>query len=416
MNLLKLLSLSSIATLALTGTQANNEECPNCENIEATSTEVMDDYKTETTNDSSLHLSEDGELTQDETESEISNKYSYNDYYSCYETTKEALNDLLQKTEIYAQKCENCNELTDEEKSQLIANFDELSSLIADLSLYNRNIRHNISGEDDVNYDNDIMLLLHDLENRIDILQSAFNTINLMPRRPYIDFYSNPYSNIYGYYYRYTPAENESSDEETSTTKNKSNKNIDTYNKLRIPSNIDTYGPQYRNIDTFFNTALLDENMFDYNNGMNYGIGYMGNPYMFGGKVNGYNGSNATNNNSETTTNEQNEATRNINIETSTPPLNQPKKFKFGKNIDTYNGETLRGNINTMGGKKVTDFVKETFKKYFKKEKNKENNSEDLSSNNQITNNEINEYVDNFIEKQASDMPAPKKIEQSKLY
>lgn len=406
-------------------------------------------------------------------------KYSYDDYFACYESVKSKLAEAIECNQKYATICENCNNLTEEERKKLETNYLQLKQLIDTLEVNNDNVLRNITDKKLENeIDDEIMQILNMMEQRIVTIQNAINSINFNEQNPNFVYYTNPYHNVYGYYYRYSPTapiqngdnmtedenktdnkdnqtgekttltdsqdtnENETSAENTLADINtKQRKNIDTYARLRRPSNIDTYGPQYRNIDTFFNTALIDDNMFDYNGQNyggfgNYGMQYMCNPYMFGGKVNGYNGSNggfynpnlqnnnqnnnidknnvANSNNSNNPTNQNNKQNNiennavvqphsHLKVEAETEDLEQPQKFRFGKNIDTYNQQTLQGNINTMGGKKVTEYIKDMFKKYFVKDKTdskntSQNDTQNNIQNNQISQSEINNYVDNFID------------------
>lgn len=450
MNILKILTLSGVATtLALTNNQMKVEDCPECDSAPTSETTILGENETAQDSGSNIKLFDANDNTTDESTSNIKLpddisdeegqnlteednakntdenldkndttqtpqiKYNYADYFACYENVKEKLTSILELNQKYSEKCEDCNDLTDEEKDKLEADFKELEVLIEQLQDTNQNILCNITGECDT--EDDIMLILGHLQKRIDTLQNA-----IMLSRNFA-FY-NPNANVYGYYYRYYPKEN--FDEETDTdnedsineTENKNGKNVDTFSRKKWTSNIDTYGPEYRNIDTFFNTALLDDNMFDYNgeNYMgNYGMGYMGNPYMFGGRVNGHNGSNGgyrnpnynnQNNNENNTTESNSPNNHNIKIDTDTQDNQEQKKFKFGKNIDTYLDDTMQGNVNTMGGKKVTDYVRDLFNKHFKKDKPNSKKPMPKTDNNndsveQIPQSEINDYVDNFIDK-----------------
>ena len=61
-------------------------------------------------------------------------------------------------------------------------------------------------------------------------------------------------------------------------------------------------------------------------------------------------------------------------------------------------GETIE-----MGGKKVTEYIKDMFEKYFVKDKTdskntSQNDTQNNIQNNQISQSEINNYVDNFID------------------
>ena len=182
------------------------------------------------------------------------------------------------------------------------------------------------------------------------------------------------------------------------------NKNIDSYAKRGFTSNIDTYGPRRRNIDSFYNTAFLNEygyNMPYYNNYPgNYGVNnfnnnYLGEPNSAFNNLNGANSNNGYINpefieketNKETTVSQKNlnlDLENDANSNNPLPPQKtNPKRVKFAKNIDSYTGKTLNANINTMSGEKITDIIKSKFNKWFNKDKGAKK--------------EIDNYVDNFI-------------------
>lgn len=464
----------------------NNQESNNDTNIEI-GQDTNQDGNLDTNLDKNDNLNQDIKIDNNDTGN---SSYTYEDYYACYESLKEKLAEAIECNQKLVASCESCNTLTDEEKDKINTNYLELQQLIDTLEENNNKILCNITGENcHTQIDSAIIDILNLMEQRIVYIQNAIKSMpTVNDQNTSIKYFADPYRNLYGYYYRYCPTtpivnnddlkesqgENDNSQSQQNNDENIDNdnsdnneksklKNIDTYAKLRRPSNIDTYGPQYRNIDTFFNTALIDDNMFDYNNENyggygNYGMGYMGNPYMFGGKINGYNGSNGgyinqqnnqlqntehnpnnnTNNQTTNLNNNINNATiqsqKALKVETDTNDLEDTKRFKFGKNIDTYNEQTMQGNVNTMGGKKVTDYVKDIFKKYFGKKdkeekvikndeiaknnqdtKNGNQNLENATNQNQentaIAQNEINDYVDNFI-----DSNLPQNINKTKQF
>ncbi len=165
-----------------------------------------------------------------------------------------------------------------------------------------------------------------------------------------------------------------------------------------LKSNIDTYAPTKRNIDTFFNTALYDDNYMYGNNympygygggyGMPYGNGYMASPY-----ANGLN-SNLVNRNVVENTSKQDNFCENCGTASvennASEDSKKAKKFrvKKAKNIDTYADVTVKSNINTMGESKISNFFKEKFNNLRNKIKNRKQNSSqtDLIDNNQDTN------------------------------
>ncbi len=143
-----------------------------------------------------------------------------------------------------------------------------------------------------------------------------------------------------------------------------------------LKSNIDTYAPTRRNIDTFFNTALYNKE-YGYGGGYNmpYGYGYGGGygygmPYGMGyGNPYGMSGYNSNLINREVLKKGANNTQVNATLNTSTDSeveteqTTTPKKVraKRAKNIDTYTGVTVQSNINTMGESKISNFLKEKF-------------------------------------------------------
>ena len=140
--------------------------------------------------------------------------------------------------------------------------------------------------------------------------------------------------------------ENSSNDNLMTLEENDKKVNIDTYKETNLKSNIDTYGNTRQNIDTFFNTALLDNDfMFGGNNLANNGmygnnLGYGG---MYGGYPNlyqyaGYEQQNKLANQTNGVNNNLN--TPNVENQNSNQSTKKPKKkFKLKSNIDTYKDE-----------------------------------------------------------------------------
>lgn len=213
-----------------------------------------------------------------------------------------------------------------------------------------------------------------------------------------------------------------------------------------LKSNIDTYAPTKRNIDTFFNTALYNN---EYMNGYgNYGYGY-GNPYggygygmPYGSGVGnpyGNNGLNSNIVNRQVVENQQNQINNMANIDNqvdNSEDVKKPKKIrvKRAKNIDTYSEITVQSNINTMGESKISRFFKEKFNNLRNKvrkqkqdvEQNKENQQNDtnqpiIEKNNNladIKNNDIisevevidNQNIDNKTNNSESPITQEKEI------
>lgn len=120
------------------------------------------------------------------------------------------------------------------------------------------------------------------------------------------------------------------------------NKTVDSYKNKKLKSNIDSYRNNYNNIDSFFNTALLDNELMFGNNGMNYGGGFY--PMMYGGNFANYNS--AYQNNFNDQNNYQNR-TYGMNYDYNTQYNQQSKtqdkkkkSKKLKKNVDTYRDDT----------------------------------------------------------------------------
>ena len=119
--------------------------------------------------------------------------------------------------------------------------------------------------------------------------------------------------------------------------------NVDTYNNRRFNSNIDTYGNNFKNTDTFFNTALLDNEFLYGRGGYPYANNYMyNNPYA----MNYYNQNNELNSNTGNTNNDQNTTTNSVDSDNTTLDKVQEKSEKrnkklnkLQKNIDSYRDE-----------------------------------------------------------------------------
>ncbi|MFQ6724386.1 MAG: hypothetical protein ACLRFE_03545 [Clostridia bacterium] len=192
-------------------------------------------------------------------------------------------------------------------------------------------------------------------------------------------------------------------DENNQTDLSVSN-NEDKPTTFGLKSNIDTYAPTRRNIDTFFNTALykneFNSNGYGYGYGMpyGYGAGYgYGMPYANGyanpyGEINSnmINRSqleNDANQNNNTNNDEQNKTLKSKKVKNSAK--------KRAKNVDTYNGITIKSNINTMGESKISKFFKEKFNDIRRKVRKQ------TTEINETIPNEINNNVDSIVENNA---------------
>lgn len=183
---------------------------------------------------------------------------------------------------------------------------------------------------------------------------------------------------------------------DNSTNDNNSNNKPTTFN---LKSNIDTYAPTKRNIDTFFNTALLDDQYMYNGGGYGYGMPYNGYGMYGGGLGNPYGGYNSNMVNREYLNKQVVNQTNNSNIPTSanidstnTPDkIEQLKKLptKKSKNVDTYTLSTIKSNINTMGESKISKFVKDKLKNLKNKVKNKKDDIKNHQEDNEQTLNTI---------------------------
>lgn len=195
---------------------------------------------------------------------------------------------------------------------------------------------------------------------------------------------SNPEGQTYNTELNITDNQENSNEEEVSTDSIEngdldSDYNIDTMNNFGIKPNVDTYGPTNKNIDTFFNTALID-NDFMYGGGNGFNGGY-GIPYgQMGYGYNNYNrGFNYMNHN-QVADNGFNMPSYNTkdNYNNSLPTNPNNKRQKHSKNVDTYTETTIESNVNTMGESKLARFFKNKFQNF--KNKLRERKNKDSST------------------------------------
>lgn len=350
-------------------------------------------------------LEEKIEINEDNTD-EVSDDTVVIEYSETFNEINTNLSSALDMLEDIYENLKN-TEGEEGELAEIKTSVDEINQMIMNLKSETKEISCLINPDeccDDLEM-NEFFEAIRKLEHRIDVLQSAFSNLNLgNGMTPYLTFYNNPYANVYGYNYRFykTPQtdneENNSNilEENKEVTNENSTEAKAKFGDINLSSNIDTYGPKDRNIDTFFNTALIDDNMYGYGA---YGIPYGGNwggPYSYGGDVNGYgyNSNNGyRNENNARTENNQNNNTNvdTINKEKSVGDIEKepPKKVKFAKNIDTYLDENIAGNIDSMRDMKVTDYLKAKINNLFRK--------------NKPTSEQVNDYVDKFINENKSE-------------
>ena len=263
--------------------------------------------------------------------------------------------------------------------------------------------------------------LINNLETRINALNSAISSLQFINNisNPFF-FRANPNHIIYGYHYNSNEQESDQyiynnldENNDNQNINNTENNNItnqdnnltedlndenkdetivevendnvdDTSNEDKpttfgLKSNIDTYAPTKRNIDTFFNTALYN-NEYNRYGGYGYGMPYGGYGMPYGGGfgnpyganyLNPYNqelNSNLINRNELDKQNESPSITNtSATIETKNEDKNKTsksfktKRIKPNKNIDTFTQTTVNSNVNTMGESKISNFFKQKF-------------------------------------------------------
>jgi len=351
-------------------------------------------------------------------DSEIENENIFEEVSQTYSSIIAELSKTKQQLVELNEKLDNSNFETDK-FSELASQIYDYEKLLREIKLVQSEINSKLSIEGENSFLN---YYLREQNLKILSLQNAYNS--LLATTNSMNYISHPFfnqnANVYGYYYTMQPkidieTENDENLDDTSNTKdeslteNNSAENSSAKNDLaddnfaensalkeqttkktttsKFAPNIDSYGPTRRNIDTFFNTALLDDNMF---NGYNYGFNGYGVPYM--NYPNGYfNNANFNSNNMNfANANKQNSNTTNqVATKDLTPPEQaNPNRKKFAKNIDSYKDKSLTANINTMGGTKFHDYLKAKISNWFKLDQN--------------INNEANNYVDKFIEENES--------------
>lgn len=374
-----------------------------------------------------------------------------------YEQLKQCLMDAIKDTMDYLDQYKNNEtELTNEQKLYIKEHSNSIKFLAETLEDLSEELICVVDGcedcDNDEQFETNVSLYLdaiNNLEERINVLQSSLSSLQL------INNIANPY-----FYPRFIPKPNyvnsndsvikndgNANDNTTDNNLNDDNisaeqdnteididqdsganisnqENIESDGSVEVEqstntadedekpttfglkSNIDTYAPTKRNIDTFFNTALYNDNYMYGNNympygygggyGMPYGNGYMANPYG-----NGLN-SNLVNRNVIENTSKQDSFCENCgtaSVENNAPEDNKKtKKFrvKKAKNIDTYADVTVKSNINTMGESRISNYFKEKFNNLRNKIKNRKQNSNqtDLIDNVEHSSQDVNTAQD----------------------
>lgn len=329
------------------------------------------------------------QLTTDATQ-ESNNEQALSTLYSLSQDVSESCNDFcelkeevaeaIQETKNLMKKIQNKEiELNDDQKLKISQQAMELKELARQLnrstSALALQLNDIYSNFDTANNDVDSMtwkyfLILDSLANSNQMLAqslSAVYNINGTMNRS-LPFNQGRIS--YGYQKNNEPPvikdyiiedgkmiENTANNEASINANESNNNNLDTYNLKSTPNNLDSYGNEYSNIDTFFNTALLDNELYG-NTGM---YGY-NNLYNRQNKINNING---TNNNTNSTTKDNN--TPNM---PQTSKQGTKKKFNIKSNIDTYRDQdtpTLSAKVNNL---------KQSINSFFGKIKSRKNNAE----------------------------------------
>ena len=290
---------------------------------------------------------------------------------------KKQITDAIIETDNLIKKLQN-NEISltkeqrmfiDEQSKELKNLGDQLSNITTELSIHLSDLS-SILNENGNNI-NDInlkyLILLNNLVNGNEMLQSGLSSLNMINQlfNLRVGFAGNNLNHIlYGFKRNDEPAifrdfykdkngnwtennpniedkneeilEQEPHLEETEISANgNSNKTIDSYKNKFLETNIDSYNNNLNNLDRFFNTALFD-NQFMYGNrgGFPYNMYYGMNPYM--------NSQNTLNNAIDCVDCNKNTEYNDTNANSSNQEesqIQQKKRFKLSKNIDTYKDE-----------------------------------------------------------------------------
>ena len=293
---------------------------------------------------------------------------------------KTKIMEAIAESENLSEKIKN-NEVNLSREQRLFINeqSNQLKTLSRQLSTATNELSFNLSDLNAIMKENNqdldtlslkYLIVLDNLINGNEMLQNGLSSLNLINNMMHLNARNLPNNGkiLYGYQQNNNPpivkeyyvnengdlvgkeienqnnnSENVNNDNLMTLEENEKKVNIDTYKDTNLVSNIDTYGNTRQNIDTFFNTALLDNDfMFGGNNLANNGM--YGNNLGYGGMYGGYpniyqyagyeqqnklnNSTNGVNNNLNTPNVEQ----QNNNQE----PKKTKKKFKLKSNIDTY--------------------------------------------------------------------------------
>lgn len=366
--------------------------------IESTQDESITDIDTETDDNENVEIEDeiiDNNDSSTEENTQISTLYSLSSDISesCDDfcELKDEISEAIIETQNLINKVQ-ANEvtLTAEQKMFITEQAKQLKSLGKQLSNITTELSINLSDIATLMRDNNgdidnlslkYLVVLDNLVNGNEMLEnglnslyminSMFNTNTLEPNNQGRILYGFRRNNEPPIIKDYTIENGEiketddtESNAETVDNEENTNKiaNIDTYTNTNLNSNIDTFGNRNKNIDTFFNTALLDNEL--YGNGYGYGMG------MYGYPNNNYynNNMNAQNQNDARYGVTNNVPRRDVDYNRQAEPMKEnKKKFKITSNIDTYRDE----NTPTLSAKfeKIKTSVSSFFNK-FKPSKN----------------------------------------------
>ncbi len=279
---------------------------------------------------------------------------------------KNQLSSAILETQQYISQIKDGNiQLSNEEKLQITEKAMELKNLSKQLGATTTELAFNLSELSELaklnNADFDTLtmkylIVLDNLVNGNEMLNNGLQTLNSfnsifnsnenLPPNTHGRFqYGYRYNNQPPVYRDYLIRNGKFEENQQNNTDNQTQEvdNSAESNQTKLKSNIDTYGNNNQNIDSFFNTALFD-NEFMYGN----------NAYGFGGvnpitnyamqqeqNVNCENCNNRNNCNNCDSYN-QNNTTESGNINVNTQHNENKKRFEIKKNIDSYRDETTK--------------------------------------------------------------------------
>lgn len=351
------------------------------------------------------------------------------EYENLKETLITAINDTMNYLEDYK---DNPQRLTNEQKIYIKEHSNSIKYLAETLEDLSEEVICSIDCKDcedcdDINETAGIYInTIQNLENRIQTLQNTINSLHFITSIGSRLYNTPTFTPQYALYHitkdikdedrvefnkdsdnadnsNNTDSSNDTLTEDNTVNINDNNNENNTPTTFNLKSNIDTYAPKKRNIDTFFNTALLDDQYNMYGGGFGYGVPYNGYGMYGGGFGNPYNGYNSNMINRDAINHQTNQANNapvantSANIDNSTAAtekIDKPEKIhaKKTKNIDTYTLSTIQSNINTMSESKISKFIKNKFGSLRKKVKNK---TDDIKNNQQENQNGIDDTANN---------------------